>query len=241
MSAHLPTLISAYLIVCASGCAMTNWTGPVGVSDVQHAAYTIESEATKTVHIVGHGWHTGIVLAVNDISPDDWPEARHLTGLDHVEVGWGDEGFYRAKKITIPLCLRAAFLPTPSVLHVAGIRGSVRDMFPVSDIVELNLTDDQHARLCRFVAATHTRDSEGDPISLGPGIYGESVFYRAEGNYYFPNTCNVWTARALKDAGLPIRSFGAIRAESVLSQVSDLGRGLQESPSGIKHAALFGE
>jgi hypothetical protein len=41
-------------------------------------------------------------------------------------------------------------------------------------------------------------------LNLGPGIYGDSTFFRANGKYYFPNTCNVWTARGLKTAGVPI-------------------------------------
>jgi len=241
MSAHLFLLLVLGLSVCGSGCANIGFVTRGQSPHVRHASHEVGSDTTKTIHVVGHGWHTGLVLTVNDIPEEVWPEVRSFSGLDHVEFGWGDEGFYRAPKITIPLCLRAAFWPTPSVVHAAGIRGTVRQFYQVSDIVEIRLPDEQFNRLCNFIAETLARDESGDVTTLGPGIYGESVFYRANGSYYFPKTCNVWTAQALQQAGLPVRSWGALRAENVLAQARPLGTVLQTSAEGIKQAALLGE
>jgi len=181
-----------------------------------------------------------VVLRRCDVSPELWPESDDFCGADFVEVGWGDEGFYRAKKITLPLVLRAAFWPTPSVLHVAGLRGPVQQCFPASDIIELHVSDGQFDDLCRFISATLARDEALRPEKLGPGLYGESLFYRGKGKYYLPKTCNVWTAQALRAAGCPVLPAVAQTAENVLFQVGRRGHVLQHSARRLKKAALGG-
>ena len=160
--------------------------------------------------------------------------------MHFVELGWGDEGFYRAKKITFPLVLKAAFWPTPSVMHVAGFRGFVKRFYKVSDIVEIGLSDDEFDRMCRFISSAFARDESGKSNSLGPGIYGESLFYRANGRYYVPKTCNIWTAKALKSAGCPVIPQVATTAGNLISQSRRFGTVLQTSPRGLKKAALCG-
>ena len=79
------------------------------------------------------------------------------------------------------------------------------------------------------------------PENLGEGLYGRSRFYRANGSYYFPKTCNVWTAQALKTAGLPTRPATSMTAESVLRQSLKIGRDVQKFASWVKRAALTGD
>ena len=207
-------------------------------SEIQQAAF--EQPAGKTIYIVGHGWHTGIVLPVRDISPEIWPEVRDYQNLDYVEFGWGDEGFYRAKKITPSLVAKAAFLPTPSVMHVAGFPGRVLSFYEASDVIELQLEDDQFDEMCRFLSDSFERDLSGRSENLGPGLYGASKFYRARGKYYVPKTCNIWTAKALRAAGQPVMTPVSLTADSLLRQTRWIGNDLQQSPSGIKQAALAG-
>lgn len=240
---RLPTTLVAWVVVSAS-CLMSGCSSLPGrvtqqQSDpIQFAG--VEQGASKTVYVVGHGWHTGLVLRTSDIPPEVVPEIRDFEDTHFVELGWGDEGFYRAKSITVPLVLRAAFWPTPSVLHVAGFRGSVKNFYQVSDIVEVNLSDDQFDNMCQFVANTFAKTETGESIPLGPGIYGESTFYRAKEKYYVPKTCNTWTAKALKHAGFPIIPQFAVTADNVISRSRRFGHVLQESPSGLKQAALLG-
>jgi hypothetical protein len=70
------------------------------------------------------------------------------------------------------------------------------------------------------------------------GLYGQSHFYRALGSYYFPKTCNVWTAGALKASGFAASTVTALTAENVLKQSRRFGRDVQASPAWIKQAAL---
>ena len=234
------------LLLAVSGCALgparpaTQQPGPIQFASYYPEAQKTYPETQKTIYVVGHGWHTGLVLRSRDVSPQVLPGVAHLSDTDFVEFGWGDEGFYRAKKITIPLVLRAAFWPTPSVLHVAGFRGPVQRFYRTSEIVEIKLTDDQFRNMCQFVSDTLARDKAGASIPLGPGIYGESTFYRAQGSYYFPKTCNVWTAKALQQAGLPVSPHLVLTADHLLSQTREFGHVLQHSPSDLKEAALRG-
>lgn len=234
------SIIIALTLCCGSGCL---WQRPGSVdfepeSTIQQASH--ERTAQKTVYVVGHGWHTGIVLPVGEISPEIWPEVSEYRkhDLDFVEFGWGDEGFYRATKITPSLVAKAALVPTPSVMHVAGFPGRVMSFYTASDVIEVQLDDDQFDEMCRFISDSFERDSSGNSESLGPGLYGASQFYRARGKYYVPKTCNIWTAKALRAAGQPIWYTTSLTAESVLRQSRAFGEDLQQSPSGIKRAAL---
>jgi len=178
-------------------------------------------EPTVPVHVVSHGWHTGLVIDRADVPPDLWPEQHDFAQSRHLEIGWGDEGFYRAQEITPGLALRAMFLPTPSVMHVVGFDEPVEGYFQQSKIYRVELGEPAFRQLCRFVADTYDHDSGGQAIPLGPGIYGNSRFYRAKGNYYFPKTCNIWTARALRTAGCPIDTWTTVSAGRVIDQVDD--------------------
>lgn len=226
------TFIPWLVAGCASPLHLTTDDRPT----IRLAGY--DQTDRKTVYVVGHGWHTGIVLRRSDVSTEVWPEVGDFPDMDFVEIGWGDEGFYRAKKITVPLALKAAFWPTPSVLHVAAFQGRVKRFFAVSDIIEIEVTDKQFDTMCRYIATTFSRDNDKRPKQLGRGLYGKSFFYRANGKYYFPKTCNVWTARTLESAGLRVIPQIAITADNVLSQTGRFGHVVQKSSRGLKQAAL---
>ena len=125
-----------------------------------------------------HSWHTGLVLRTEDVPANLLPEVLDFQGA---EFGWGDEGFYRAKTIAPGLVAKAALVPTPSVLHLAGFNGRVEAFFTASDLVELSLDDEQFEHLCEFLSESIVRTSE-TPDNLGEGLYGRSRFYRANGS-----------------------------------------------------------
>lgn len=226
------------LATLSAGCATSTRKIASKESPIQFASYTTSD--SHTVYVVGHGWHTGIAVKTSDVSRTLWPEVGDFSDTNFVEVGWGDEGFYRAKRITPQLVLRAAFWPTPSVLHVAGFYNAPHETFEFSDIVEVETSRQEFDNLCEFIGDTFERDETGKSTDLGQGIYGDSLFYRAKGKYYVPKTCNIWTARALKAGGLAMTPAMAIRSENVIAQSRRFGRVIQESPSWIKRAALSG-
>lgn len=183
--------------------------------DVELASHS-EEASTRPIYIVSNGFHTGIIFRASDLPRDVWPEVDAIPEHPYVEVGWGSEIFYRAKSITPAVVLGAA-VPNPSVLHVVGWDRTPEELFDsAGDLIRLEIDDDQLRALCRHIHDSYERDAEGFPINLGRGIYGDSRFFRAKGKYYFPNTCNVWTARGLQQAGVPIVPEMCGAADAVL-------------------------
>jgi Protein of unknown function (DUF2459) len=100
---------------------------------------------------------------------------------------------------------RALFRPgNPSVLHVVGVKDDPRAMFANSDLVQVDISGAGFARLTDMLDATFAR-SKGSfvPEELVPGLYGTSLFFRANGAFHLFNVCNHWIANLLDAAGVP--------------------------------------
>lgn len=169
----------------------------------------VESAApahTRTIHLVSHGWHTGIVVRLADLAPDAWPESAALPRAEYIEVGWGDREYYQAASPGTWQALKAAFVPGPSVLHLVGFRLPVEQYFPASEVIVLPVSEAGLARLVAHIRNHYARDASGNPIQLGVGLYGESSFYESVEDFHLFNNCNTWTARALRIAGIPVGS-----------------------------------
>ena len=211
-----------YGVIAATLCMSSGCVGPV--AGVFPAA---AGQPRHPVYVVNHGWHTGLVVATDDLAPSARPAHTLFDQAEYVELGWGDEGFYRTDGITAGLVVRAVFVPTKTVLHTVAIDEDIASYFSGSGIIKVELSDEGLHRMNNFISASYQQDEQGQPVDLGPGLYGASRYYRAKGHYYFPNTCNKWTARALRSAGCPISTFYAVRAQNVFRQASAFGEVLQ--------------
>lgn len=178
---------------------------------------------TKTIYVTSNGWHSGIVLALVDLPPGVLPERADFPSAVYLEFGWGDMEYYPAPKKTLGMTLGAA-LPGPAVVHVVGLHGHPRQMFPASEVVAVQLSGDGFRRLVHYLDATFLR-ARGAPrvAPSAKGLYPTSHFYPATGRFHLFNTCNTWTARGLAAAGLPIQASGVQRAEELMVQVRALG------------------
>lgn len=176
-----------------------------------------------SIFVVGHGWHTGIVVPRHAIPAHLWPEHRNMPAATYLEVGWGDQAFYQADNVTLGAVLKAALLATPSVLHIAWFDRPVAQYFPASDVIEVRLSQHGFEQLCTFIHDTYQRNKDGKPVYLGPGLYRRSAFYQAQGTYHLLHTCNNWTAKALRAAGCPIAPGRAMTARNVIVQTSVFG------------------
>ena len=169
------------------------------------------------IHVVDHGYHSDIVFeraAMAEAAERSGHAAliavaQRFASYRWLEVGWGDEGFYRnvpdAASLTFRLAVRALFWPgNVSVVHVVGLNSQPRDAFPTSDIIRIPLSSGGFARMLDGLDASFSREAGVGALEpLGPGLYGPSLFYRGVGKFYILNVCNHWVARLLSKAGLP--------------------------------------
>lgn len=182
------------------------------------------AEPVKTIYVINHGWHTGIAVRRANIPESVWPEHAEVADSEYLEVGWGAREFYMAPEGTLGLALKAVLWPSPAVLHVVGFDGPVAQFFPEREIVEILVSDRGFQRLAAFIGAAHAKDGSGRTMVVGRGHYANSRFYAAREKYSLLKTCNTWTARALRAAGLPITSLYAVSAGNVMDQTRPLGR-----------------
>lgn len=188
------------------------------------------SEHEKKIYLVSHGWHAGLVIMRKDVSGEILRLPPVFNDAKYLEIGWGDLDFYRTPEPHPGLILKAALLPTESVLHVVGFSGSVAAYFPRSEIIEIRLPAFGVERLVTALASGFARVENQELASIGPGLYGESRFFRSTERYHLFNTCNVWTARLLRDAGIPLVPSEAISVDDLMSQARDHGTVINRAP-----------
>lgn len=176
---------------------------------------------TVTLHVVSHGWHSGLVIPAALIDLSTWPARREFPDADHFEVGWGDRGYYQATDPGLWLGLRALFRPSPGVLHIVALKGSPLGQFPGSRVAAVDVPRDGAMRIVAAIAASHERDREGRPIAFGPSLYGRGRFYASVERFHLIRTCNVWVASRLRDGGVPMRPALALTTGMLLAQLPE--------------------
>jgi uncharacterized protein (TIGR02117 family) len=180
-------------------------------------------EATVTVHVVRHGWHSGLVIGRAQIPTEAWPEPGRFPAARFLEVGWGDRAFYQAPDAGIALAIEASFASEGSVLHVTGLDRPPAEHFAHAEITAVELSAPGAEAVARFVRRAYARDAAGAPIDLGPGLYPGSRFYAATGRYSLFYTCNTWIAEALRAGGCPITPAWALTAGNLAFQARRCG------------------
>ena len=190
-----------------------------------------DGSTSKTIYLVSNGWHAGIVLQRSDINDKLLPVVTDFANNVYLEVGWGDKDFYQTPDAHLGIILKAALLPSDSVLHVVGFNQAATRYFRQSEVIKIELSAAGFERLIRSIATSFATDTStnntGSLIALGTGLYGNSRFYLSTESYHLFNTCNVWIARMLQSAGLEINPTTAITVEGLMSQARKLGVVLQ--------------
>ena len=175
----------------------------------------------KEVSIVSHGWHTGFVVPANTITKRLPQLKERFNDTPYIEFGWGDKDFYQSEEITSGLTVRAIFWPTESVVHAVAIPDKAEVYFPNSDVKTFCLQKDSYAKLLNFIENSFYKESNGEIAPLKNGVYGNSQFYKGEGDYYLMNTCNKWTAKGLSSADMEISTAFKLTASSIMDFLSE--------------------
>lgn len=209
-------------------------TGPAGAAQqaaASGAAPAVGSEpvapsspapADRRLWVVNHGWHTGLVLRADDVPVEAWPARAGFGDAGYFEIGWGDRDFYRATDPGAWLALKAVAWPSPGVLHVVAVVGTLDVLFGAAEIVEIAVSSPGLARLLARLRSSHALDDQGQPAVLGPGLYGQSRFYASHERFHAFKTCNVWVATMLQTAGVPVSPAQALTAAGLMAQLRAL-------------------
>lgn len=178
------------------------------------ALYPATGDDARTIHLVSHGWHSGLVIPREALTGEGAGAALRTIALrfrayPDLEFGWGEARFYRATptlaEFDLRLALEALFTPggRTGVVQVVGLERTVRQSFPHADIVPVRVSGTGLARLLARLDGSFRLD-DGQPVAGGPGLYGPSLFYEGAGRFSYANVCNHWVARLLNAAGVPV-------------------------------------
>lgn len=174
-----------------------------------------------TVSVVSNGWHTAIVAPREEIAATGLlPETADFAGAAFLEFGWGDREYYPARKATLAMTLRAALTSTPSVMRLAG-RTRAPQPGPGREVVRVGLTETAFRSLIDAIAGEFERPAARRTAPVTPGLYANSYFYDARGTFHLFNTCNTWTARMLRAAGVDISPTGVVTANDLMTRLHE--------------------
>lgn len=162
------------------------------------------------IYIADHGVHAGLILPMAVIRAQA-PLPKNIATMlaytpdaNWIEVGWGDKAFYETgswSAIDISMMAKAAFIPTPTVVHVVGFRGTPSLVFSNSSLTQLSISQ---AGLRKILGELDGTLNFKAPFLPAQGLYGDSRFFPAHGNYHMFNICNHRVAQWLASAGVPV-------------------------------------
>lgn len=159
-------------------------------------------------YVLSNGVHTDLVLQVRNAAIDwttlfDPRDAKAPPpDAEFVAIGWGDRDFYLHTPTWADLTLRRA---------VGALSGANASLLHVTWLTRAQLRQGAYAMPLsqrQYLAlVAHVRGSlpDGRAIALPGAGYGpDDTFYEAVGSYHLFETCNTWTGRGLRRAGVPV-------------------------------------
>ena len=152
------------------------------------------------VYVVHRGYHTDIGFEVGDLSGPLSAVAARFPKAQSVLVGFGDKTFVMTRRRWIGDWL-LALLPGRGAMLVTGLRAAPDRTLGAQNVVVLSLGEAQFAGVEDFVNRSFAV-AQGAPVWIGDGPYVGSLFYASSQTYDLLDTCNTWTAAALRGGGL---------------------------------------
>ena len=202
--------IAAYVLAALVAVPILYFLAALILGVVPRNAGWTDAEQGITIFVRTNGVHTW--LLVPKVTPQmDWRPlvpGEHLKeprwgGGDHVAFGYGNRTFYLETPTWGDLTMKNAFLAAfgqgRTLMHAD------HDHRPQANEHQrpIRLRPEEYSRLVGYIRGTFQADGEGRAIPLIGRGYGQSdMFYEAVGPYSALYTCNEWTGRALRHAGV---------------------------------------
>ncbi|AWK87283.1 TIGR02117 family protein [Azospirillum thermophilum] len=164
--------------------------------------------------VCGNGVHTDLVLPavtpamdwVEELAAGPFPATERW--VTHFAFGWGDRAFYlqtrRWSDLSPATALSALVGGGPSVMHVTALRSPAGS----PDCGRLLLGEERYRALVDHVRGSFRRTGDGAVMPLPGSGYGPTdLFFEAVGQYSPILTCNEWTGRGLRAAGVAVGAW----------------------------------
>ena len=161
------------------------------------------------IHFFRDGIHTHLVLPTNILLRYIPALKQQLQDCPWVRIGWGDFQYYGSSEQTFLSAARALLLPSTAVIAVLGLKDIRQQISETNRIYSIDSNQVTIGAVAQFIASYFKQNPEGEPTAIREKSDGE-VFFKARGIYMLVNTCNNWTSRGLRIAGLrclPLLNF----------------------------------
>jgi hypothetical protein len=161
-----------------------------------------------TIYLLDNGVHTDLALPLaNDtfdwtgvINPNDARDLRFFP--TYVAFGWGDRAFYletpQWRDLKLTTAWNAISGQGATVIHATylpPLRASANS-------IAITVSREEYQALAASIRASFQQDDDGRARAIGRAYGDNDAFYAARGSYSLFATCNSWTNRQLKAAGL---------------------------------------
>jgi uncharacterized protein (TIGR02117 family) len=169
-----------------------------------------EAKQGVTIFVRTNGVHTWIIVPKvttqmdwRPLVPGHHVRQRGWEAASHVALGYGNRTFYLETPTWGDLTMKNAFLAAfgqgRSLMHADHDHHPQRDDWQRP----ITLSGEEYGRLVQFLRSSFQYDAQGRTMPvLGRGYGGSDMFYEAVGPYTAFYTCNEWTGRALRHAGV---------------------------------------
>lgn len=171
------------------------------------------------IYVVARGWHTDIGLSVDEVSGPLTSLEADFPGIRFMVFGFGERTFYMAHEEN-SFTMLGALLPSKSAILLTALRAPPDVAFADYEVVTLRLPRSGVNRIADAIWQSLEKQN-GAASRLADGPYVGSVFYADSGTYDAFDTCNTWTARLLRDAGLPVATY-VLFADQVMHQAQQI-------------------
>ncbi len=230
----LRTWTGVVLALASVACASPRgdpWPPPVGAP-----AHTIIVSVDTWHSMIAFPWTEGKGLRT-ETQPSEVPSptsgfpsqssAPSPQHSSYEEWGYAEQDWYLEGRMGLGGVFRALFWASPGVVEVGQYERlwSQRTPDPPSEQFTFRLSPQGYQRLRDHLAATIARR---EPIPTA----GSSQFYAARKAYHVFHHCHHYTARALREAGLPVSTFWALtrgmftaqlrRAERIAAEAAEV-------------------
>jgi uncharacterized protein (TIGR02117 family) len=156
--------------------------------------------ADRTVYVVERGFHTDIGLRSADLTGPIAQFATIFPTAQTVLFGFGDRLFVTTRRKWLGDWL-LALVPGHGAMLVTGLLTTPDVAFGQGNVARIKVTSAQLARIEAYVSFSFDL-AGGMPVWIGKGPYYGSLFYASPRTYDLLDTCNTWTAAALRSGGL---------------------------------------